>query len=76
MSEQNLDVAIIGGGAAGTAAAIAAKTNGASTVLIIERNEELGGILPQCVHTGFGLHYLKENLTGPEYIHRFVKRIP
>jgi NADPH-dependent 2,4-dienoyl-CoA reductase/sulfur reductase-like enzyme len=75
MSEQNRDVVIIGGGAAGTAAAIAAKTNGADSVLIIERNEELGGILPQCVHTGFGLHYLKENLTGPEYIDRFVKRI-
>jgi len=76
MSEQNLDVAVIGGGAAGTAAAIAAKTNGADSVLIVERNEELGGILPQCIHTGFGLHYLKENLTGPEYIDRFVKRIP
>jgi NADPH-dependent 2,4-dienoyl-CoA reductase/sulfur reductase-like enzyme len=76
MIEQRIDMIVIGGGAAGLAAAIAAKEAGTDSVLILERNETLGGILPQCIHTGFGLHYLKENLTGPEYVDRFVKRIP
>lgn len=66
------DVIVIGGGPAGLAAAIeAAKTAG--KVLIIERNNELGGILNQCIHNGFGLHYFKEELTGPEYADRFIK---
>ncbi len=75
MSKQRLDTVVIGGGAAGLAAAIAAKENGIDSVLILERNEGLGGILPQCIHTGFGLHYFKENLTGPEYITRFIRKV-
>jgi len=74
MTEMNEDVVVIGGGAAGLAAAIRAKETGAESVLVLDRDSELGGILPQCVHTGFGLHYFKENLTGPEYIARFVDR--
>jgi len=66
------DVVVIGGGAAGLAAAIRAKEAGAERVVVLDRNSELGGILPQCIHTGFGLHFFKENLTGPEYISRFI----
>ena len=68
------DVAIIGGGPAGLAAAIAAKEEGAKNVLIIERDNALGGILQQCIHPGFGLSRFKEELTGPEYYGRFVDR--
>jgi len=67
-------VVVIGGGAAGLAAATRAKETGAKRVMILDRNEELGGILPQCIHTGFGLHHFKENLTGPEYITRFIEK--
>lgn len=74
MVEGGIDVAVIGGGAAGLAAAIRAKEAEAETVVILDRNEELGGILPQCIHPGFGLHYFKENLTGPEYISRFIEK--
>ena len=66
------DVVIIGGGPAGMAAAVEARNNGAS-VLILERDNKLGGILNQCIHNGFGLHYFKEELTGPEYAARFKK---
>ena len=66
------DVAIIGGGPAGLAAAIAAKEEGAEKVLILERDNALGGILQQCIHPGFGLTRFKEELTGPEYYGRFV----
>lgn len=66
----NYDVCVIGGGPAGMAAAIESYKQGAKT-LIIERNEKLGGILNQCIHNGFGLHYFKEELTGPEYAIRF-----
>ena len=62
--KREIDIAVIGGGAAGLAAAIKAKEKGIENVVILERNEQLGGILPQCIHTGFGLHYFKENLTG------------
>jgi thioredoxin reductase len=72
---QDIDVAIIGGGAAGLAAAIAATEAGIQDVCIFERGAWLGGILPQCIHTGFGLHYFKANLTGPEYITRFIDRV-
>lgn len=68
------DVCIIGGGPAGMAAAIAADKKGAKTA-ILERDVRLGGILNQCIHNGFGLHYFKEELTGPEYADRFVKQL-
>lgn len=74
MTEGIVDIAVIGGGAAGLAAATKGKEMGAETVTILDRNTELGGVLPQCIHTGFGLHYFRENLTGPEYVARFIKR--
>ena len=69
------DVIVIGGGPAGLAAAYQAYNQGAKKVLIIERDKELGGILNQCIHNGFGLHYFKEELTGPEYAGKFVQFI-
>jgi len=74
MLEKRCDVAVIGSGPAGLAAAIAAKEAGAQDVVVIERDVELGGILLQCVHTGFGLEIFKEDLTGPEYAYRFIER--
>ncbi|MGI6484805.1 MAG: NAD(P)/FAD-dependent oxidoreductase [Tepidanaerobacteraceae bacterium] len=71
---RDVDIAIIGGGPAGLGAAIKAKEQGAKSVLLIERSEELGGVLPQCIHNGFGLHYFKEELTGPEYAYKLVKK--
>lgn len=68
-------IAIIGGGPAGLAAAIKAREAGVEDVLIIERDGVLGGILNQCIHNGFGLHTFKEELTGPEYAARFIKRV-
>ena len=70
----NCDVVIIGGGPAGLAAAVAAKEEGANKVLILERDNALGGILQQCIHPGFGLTRFGEELTGPEYYSRFVTR--
>jgi thioredoxin reductase len=67
------DVAIIGGGPAGLAAAISAKDNGAENVIVIDRNNWLGGILPQCIHDGFGVEELGESLTGPEYAEKYIK---
>jgi len=69
------DVAIIGGGPAGLAAALAARRAGAEHVTVLERNHELGGILQQCIHNGFGLHRFKEELTGPEYAYRFIPQV-
>ena len=66
------DIVIIGGGPAGLGAAISAKKSGVDSVLILERDKELGGILNQCIHNGFGLHTFKEELTGPEYAGRFI----
>ena len=66
------DIVIIGGGPAGLAAAISAKKSGTDSILILERDRELGGILNQCIHNGFGLHTFKEELTGPEYAGRFI----
>ena len=63
---------VIGGGPAGLAAAVSAKNNGLNKILIIERDKELGGILNQCIHNGFGLHRFKEELSGPEYAGRFI----
>ena len=68
------DVIVIGGGPAGLAAACAACEKGAKKVLVIERDKELGGILNQCIHNGFGLHRFKEELTGPEYARRFINQ--
>ena len=69
------DIVIIGGGPAGLAAAISAKKSGVDSVLILERDKELGGILNQCIHNGFGLHTFKEELTGPEYASRFIDMV-
>lgn len=68
------DLIIIGGGPAGLAAAISAKEQGVTNLLILERDQELGGILNQCIHNGFGLHTFKEELTGSEYAQRFIDR--
>ena len=68
------DIVIIGGGPAGLAAAISAKKSGIDSILILERDKELGGILNQCIHNGFGLHTFKEELTGPEYAGRFIEQ--
>ena len=70
-----VDVAVIGGGPAGMAAAVAAHNQGAKNVLVIEREPKLGGILEQCIHSGFGLHKFKEELTGPEYALRYQDMI-
>lgn len=69
------DIVIIGGGPAGLAAAISAKKNGSDSILILERDKELGGILNQCIHNGFGLHTFKEELTGSEYAARFIEQV-
>ncbi|WP_270579887.1 NAD(P)/FAD-dependent oxidoreductase [Eubacterium sp. AF05-24] len=73
--KKQYDVIVIGGGPAGLASAIAARNNGAESVLIIERDKELGGILNQCIHNGFGLHHFKEELSGPEYAGRFIDEV-
>jgi len=72
MINQQVDIAVIGGGPAGLAAAIAAKEYGAKDVVILDRNSWLGGILPQCIHDGFGVEELGESLTGPEYAEKYI----
>ena len=74
MKLHDVDVAVIGAGPAGMAAAIRAREAGAEKVVLMERAEELGGLLHQCVHNGFGLLYFNEDLTGPEYGHRFIEK--
>lgn len=69
------DIVIVGGGPAGLAAAIEAKKNGIKKIVILERDKELGGILNQCIHNGFGLHTFQEELTGPEYAERFIRQV-
>ena len=69
------DIVVIGGGPAGLAAAVSAKKNGVDRILILERDKELGGILNQCIHNGFGLHTFQEELTGPEYADRFIRQV-
>ncbi len=72
---KNVDAVIVGGGPAGLASALALKENGINSILIIERDDKLGGILNQCIHNGFGLHTFKEELTGPEYANRFIEKV-
>ena len=72
---RNIDLLIIGGGSAGMAAAIQAKKEGIDNLLILEKDENLGGILNQCIHNGFGLTEFKEELSGPEYLQRFVDQV-
>ena len=75
MANERYDVIVVGGGPAGLAAAEAAARGGAKRILILERDATLGGILNQCIHNGFGLHYFKEELTGPEYAGRFIELV-
>ena len=72
---KEVQLAIIGGGPAGLAAAVAARRAGVEDILILERDRELGGILNQCIHAGFGLHTFGQELTGPEYAHRFIEQV-
>ena len=72
---KQVDVLILGGGPAGLAAAIAAYDAGCRNLLIVERDDRLGGILNQCIHNGFGLHTFQEELTGPEYAQRFIDEV-
>lgn len=75
MSRREEEVVIIGGGPAGLAAALSAKKAGCERILILERDRELGGILNQCIHNGFGLHTFREELTGPEYADRYIQMV-
>ena len=69
------DLVIVGGGPAGLAAAVSAKENGVDSILILERENRLGGILNQCIHNGFGLHTFQEELTGTEYAYRYIQKV-
>ena len=75
MTIMNYDVVIIGGGPAGLACALSIKKQGIDSILILERDNKLGGILNQCIHNGFGLHTFKEELTGPEYAYRYIEQV-
>ena len=75
MNSKVYDVAIVGGGAAGVAAAIGAARNGAKKIVVLDREVELGGVLQQCIHNGFGVHMFNEELTGPSYSERLVEEM-
>lgn len=75
LKSQDIDLVVIGAGPAGLSAAISAKKNGIQNVAIIERNNWLGGILPQCIHDGFGLGLFKKQMTGPEYAQKFINKL-
>ena len=72
---KRVNLVVIGGGPAGMAAAVAAYEKGERNILILERDDSLGGILRQCIHNGFGLHRFGEELTGPEYAYRYEKKV-
>lgn len=75
MTSEDIDLIVIGAGPAGLAAAMKAKETGLDRVLLVERAEELGGLLPQCIHNGFGSIYFNEDMTGPEYGRRFIEKV-
>lgn len=75
MKKMKVDLAVIGGGPAGMAAALEAKRQGVEKVIIIERDKKLGGILQQCIHDGFGIQRFGERLAGTEYAQRFIDQI-
>ncbi len=75
MNNIKTDIAIVGGGPAGLGAALEAKKAGVKDIVILERKEQLGGLLDQCIHNGFGLHYFNDDLTGPEYAWKFLDEI-
>ena len=72
---QEYNMVVIGAGPAGMAAALEAEKNGLTDIVILERDEYIGGILPQCIHNGFGLEYFGEELTGPEYAYEFIDEL-
>ena len=75
MKHIECDIVVVGGGPAGLAAACSAYDAGAKNIVLIERDTYLGGILPQCIHNGFGLHFFQEDLTGPEYAEKYIAEL-